>query len=1061
MEYSLCLELDELLRAVEIGKNDTYTMLLGAGASISSGIQSAYDCIWEWKKDIYISKNTNSSEWIENYKIDHVKEIIQRWLDSEGIFLPANHPEEYSYYIEKCYPIEDDRRKYFQKISENKEPSIGYHLLCLMAQAGIIQSVWTTNFDNLTLNAAILNNITAIDVTLDKVDRILRSQNKKELLHIGLHGDYRYGQLKNTTQELKDQDKIFRDKFIEYLNDKHLIVVGYSGRDKSLMDTLKESYSRKGAGRLYWCGYGRDAEKSVQELIKDAKANGRSAFYIPTDGFDKLMIKLARICLRDNEKLSIKMKECLKTGKEEYINTPFKLDCNHINNVIKSNSFPIILPKEIFQFEMALKENEKIWSLIRELTLEKNVVAVPYKGNIWALGTLTDIHQCFEDRIKDNRINRKPVVDINLKRDTILYYLFISALTRVLANQTSLKCNGKNLIWRTESRYTKQEIINGNSYKVYQGIKLSLDYTTSFYLTLNPSFYVEVENGGRLPDEVRKIIGKKYYDKLWNHRVNDYINEWRKVLFENKNSEVEFPLNSGTGLIFRIFHAPAFATVMNSGSVRGITLNPRFSSKLIKYHGIQYKEPQLIFSPRHKEMQQKAVDSHPMRGLSKNQPYDFPLSGTILKEEIKLSIICPKTEAQLFYNFISQQIRKIDSKGINKDYLINYPGFHDIYGISLNIPDISSQYWLDCPEPETDKCLKSPAQNLKNIIRSKVDDISRDCENVVIIIFIPDRWNDFLKYSDNHEDYDLHDYIKAFCAEKGIATQFIQENTVRSNLQCQIHWWLSLSFYVKSLRTPWILDQLDKTTAFAGIGYSVNQRNRKNQIILGCSHIYTSQGEGLKYRLSKVEDQIYWDNQKNPHLSYNDAFHFGLSIKELFYIAMNSLPKRVVIHKRTYFTKEEINGIKDSLLGTGVEKIDLIEINFEDNIRFIASKINQNGMPYEADSFAVSRGTCVLLNSKSALLWTHGVVPSVANPKHRYYLGGRYIPAPLKITKHFGESNVGQIASEILGLTKMNWNSLNLYTQLPATIHSSNQIARIGKLLSHREGATYDYRYFI
>ena len=43
----------------------------------------------------------------------------------------------------------------------------------------------------------------------------------------------------------------------------------------------------------------------------------------------------------------------------------------------------------------------------------------------------------------------------------------------------------------------------------------------------------------------------------------------------------------------------------------------------------------------------------------------------------------------------------------------------------------------------------------------------------------------------------------------------------------------------------------------------------------------------------------------------------------------------------------------------------------------------------------------------------------------------------------------------------MNWNSLDLYSKLPSTIDSSNQIARIGKLLSRFEGKSYDYRLFI
>lgn len=44
------LELDQFIRSVEISKNDTFSVLLGAGASVTSGIPSALDCVWQWKK---------------------------------------------------------------------------------------------------------------------------------------------------------------------------------------------------------------------------------------------------------------------------------------------------------------------------------------------------------------------------------------------------------------------------------------------------------------------------------------------------------------------------------------------------------------------------------------------------------------------------------------------------------------------------------------------------------------------------------------------------------------------------------------------------------------------------------------------------------------------------------------------------------------------------------------------------------------------------------------------------------------------------------------------------
>jgi hypothetical protein len=282
---NLILEQDQFIRSVEISKNDVFSVLLGAGASITSGIPSAVDCIWEWKKNLYTSKHSTNGQKLD-IKSDQVRVQIQKWLDSEGTYPPNGADEEYSFYIEECYPIEDDRRKFFQRICEKKTSSIGYKLLSLLHEVGLIQSVWTTNFDDLGLNAARAANLLPIDITLDTIDRIVRPQNKAELPYIKLHGDYKYGPLKNTAAELNEQDATFRKHLVSYLTDKHLIVSGYSGRDHSVMEALMESYQARGAGRLYWCGYGRDIPPRVKKLLDLARANGRTAYYIPTDGFD-------------------------------------------------------------------------------------------------------------------------------------------------------------------------------------------------------------------------------------------------------------------------------------------------------------------------------------------------------------------------------------------------------------------------------------------------------------------------------------------------------------------------------------------------------------------------------------------------------------------------------------------------------------------------------------------------------------------------------------------------------------------------------------------------------
>jgi hypothetical protein len=175
------LDYDAFLRSICQNKDTQFSIFLGAGASISSQIQSASDCIWEWKRDIYKSSNPDSSLYFNNYKSEEVRKAIQYWIDKQGGCPTVNSTEEYSFYAEKAYPIPEDRMRYFANLSESKEPYVGYKLLCLLNKFNIIKSVWTTNFDGLVERAAHQLNITPINVNLDDPQRIFRNLSSKEL----------------------------------------------------------------------------------------------------------------------------------------------------------------------------------------------------------------------------------------------------------------------------------------------------------------------------------------------------------------------------------------------------------------------------------------------------------------------------------------------------------------------------------------------------------------------------------------------------------------------------------------------------------------------------------------------------------------------------------------------------------------------------------------------------------------------------------------------------------------------------------------------------------------
>ncbi|MCY9669555.1 SIR2 family protein [Paenibacillus alginolyticus] len=1047
------LKYDEFIRSIKQNKDIEHSMLLGAGASIESGVQSASDCIWEWKKDIFLSQNPHLIEQYKNIKIDSVRDAIQKWLDSQGTFPRINDDSEYSYYAETAYRIPGDRRRYFQKLSEGKNPSLGYNLIGLLAESGMVRSVWTTNFDGLMVKAAYLNNLTPIEITLESQDRIFRSSNAKELLCISLHGDYKYGDLKNTSTELDTQSNIFKKALKNELATRNLLVIGYSGRDKSLMEALKEAYIEKGAGRIYWCGYGHEINESVRMFIESINSTGREAYYVPTDGFDKTMLHVAVACFENDTNYLNVIKQLKSKASVGNHNTK-AFDCNiaSYNKIVKSNLLPFTLPKSCFQFKLKYEKEETSWNVCKEL-INHDIVAVPFNNMIYAFGTKENISYVCGTRLL-TEIVHTPLTRDSLMSNSAFKDLILRTLTIILASKSGFECNYKNKIWDRNQKYSS--FINNRRIEAYKGIELSLFFDQKYsYISMIPSCI--------LPDDIKLakedykeftrtfnifINGKKPNPNYWN-----YLDIWKRQIFGGKAIKAEYPIGSGSNFDFSISSNNLYIGIKSGGSQSdSIQLPEHVNPKQILHKGMEYPDPQLLFyNPFQKRM---VRDFHPMRGLVQNQPYDYFMNNEVFKPYINIGVVCPGKHSEEFYRFLNSLNQRHETKH-NLDYLITYPNFFSIYGVTLNIPAVGSSSWVDV-KVDSDHDFKEAALAFGKKITQKIDQLNSQQNIDVIVIYVPQDFEYFTSFNDGNTHFDLHDFVKAFAVQKNISTQFIRQKTIDSALDCQIAWSLSLAIYVKTLRTPWILTNLRNDTAFAGIGYSIDHySNSKQQMVIGCSHIYSSDGQGLKYKLSKIND-VTFDKKKNPYLSENEAYQLGLNIKELFYKSFSELPKRVVIHKRTPFKKPEIKGIVESLHYVGITDIDLVEISYEDSARFF--EVNST---FNIDDFPVRRGCCFPINNDTAYLFTHGIAPSVRNPKFRYFQGGKSIPVPLKITRHFGNGDIGQIATEILGLSKMNWNSFELYSKLPCTLQSSNDIAKIGWLLSQFDGVVYDYRNFM
>lgn len=1035
-DKNLKLEFDAFLRSFKQNVDQQYSFLLGAGCSISSGVPSAYTCIWDWKKQIYETNNPR----IPFVSIESVndKREIQRWCDLQPGFPPLDSDEEYSFYAEKAFPIDIDRIAYFQGLFNGKRPGIGYKLLAFLAKENLLQSVWTTNFDGFAKKAAEDQQVTVYPISLDNSRSIYQNLSRSGLKYIALHGDYKYStKLKNTGQELDKQENSLIDAMKPHLAEKHLIVIGYSGRDKSLMRALHSVYSQNGGGRLFWLGMESEPSKIVHELLCQARKSGRDAYYVQAKGFDETLLQMATVAFGNSDSFQSFAQENIEIKPDQTFE-PFKL--KEQGNIIKyatTNLVPVVLPDHCYTFTLKKSDEYTDREIIDKFTHGKMIATILFKGKVYAIGSMTDIYSSLNDFLEGIPTLVSLTEEAYIK-SPLLKRLMLKAIVLGIARKTGLKMSFQGRLWDENIRYYNRQ-------GIYECVKVNLrlnPHQKFMYLSISPTLYFDKDS--QITHLSKQDMCRSYIDGLRNKKYFDKVQYWLNKLFGGSRMEVNYSEKTKE---FRFIFSPNTACCQIFGNGIYRICQQGFDLKRIRYSATKVIEPLLMYS---NNQGYYVSDTNPMRGLIRNAPFDLPIFA-LPPTNISMGVICPKSWGQRLHDFLL----KLNSGNIRPrydDYIQLYPGFSSVYKVGLDIPHPSNKdAWVTCNDEQND------GYALAKNICTAIEKLSEKDPNAVIIIFVPTNWSSVKNFKVQGIDLDFHDYIKSYCAQRRITTQFIEERTIiNRQMECEILWWLSLAIFVKSGRTPWSLGSLNQNTAYAGIGYSVNQKGAdKQKVVIGCSHIYNSQGQGLKFRLRKIDNPII-DKKNNPYLSRDEAYKLGLNIVELFRESMYKAPKRVVIHKRTIFKQEEIDGLV-AALSPHVDNIELLTIEEEKDFKLMPGYM---GNPISPEGYPIERGTCLVIDENKALIWTHGVVDSV-HPGKSFYQGGKGIPMPLRITRYYGNSDIEDIASEILSFTKINWNSFYFYSKMPATIDTSNIVAKVGSLLQHFNGNTFDYKYFI
>ena len=388
----------------------------------------------------------------------------------------------------------------------------------------------------------------------------------------------------------------------------------------------------------------------------------------------------------------------------------------------------------------------------------------------------------------------------------------------------------------------------------------------------------------------------------------------------------------------------------------------------------------------------------------------------------------------------------------------NYAVFEDkvAYAVDLFIEQIESLKEV-IPKPDVvlcalpqeivDYCVvkrKKGGKIVKNTAKKEskfIENLKRLKENKQTF------FGDFEKEVDRILEQEIHTSnfwrgLKSKSMKYDMPTQIVWPSTITPFNELKIRkrqedsstaWNVAVALYYKGSGFPWTMTRMRKDTCYVGISFFKDPVSI-NKMRTSMAQIFTYTGEGLILR----GDEFEWDvkDGKSPHLDEKSAESLLNDTIELYEKRMGSKPLRVVVHKSSKYWDGERKGFEKALANTNQH--DLVAFG-QRGIRF-----------FRYGQYPPLRGTVIKTGDNSFLLYTRGYIPYL-----RTYPGA-HVPLPLDIIELHGDSDPQTVLSEILALSKMNWNSAEFSLAQPITILFSK---RVGEVMANMDAKNLKHEY--
>jgi hypothetical protein len=277
----------------------------------------------------------------------------------------------------------------------------------------------------------------------------------------------------------------------------------------------------------------------------------------------------------------------------------------------------------------------------------------------------------------------------------------------------------------------------------------------------------------------------------------------------------------------------------------------------------------------------------------------------------------------------------------------------------------------------------------------------------------------------------FHDVLKAKCITAAVPIQVIRSRTWRGGRgvedEASRAWNLLTALYYKCGGKPWRLARPRNSRSRCFVGVSFTRGERANQLHTSVAQVFNELGDGVVVRGALARRS---GKDKQPHLSERDARELLSGALARYREHHGNPPAEITVHKTSSFSAAEQRGFTRAVNDADLRSCDLLWLTDAEDTFLIRG----------SSRYPPMRGTLLALDDEHFALYTHGSVP--------YYktYPGMYVPRPLGIRPAQTERDIEEIASEILALSKLNWNRARMDARKPITLLTSK---RVGEILRH------------